>query len=411
MVTIFLVLGAALCVGASPREPLFPKPATGIFGRVVNSQTHEPVRRAAIKVYNRQREWNEITDVEGRFRFPDLEQDEYNLAAHRDDYTDRFYIVERSDFDAQKELPIELVPQGIVMGKAVDSLGQPLQSAQVQALGPRSRGGPLEVVATTQTNDLGEYRLAGLDAGAYQLRVTYHEGGEELDPTPRTTATVLYGGSGNPTKITVGPGLVVTGIDFVLNPVLPAKVSGMLRTESSLLPERASVWIEGSAGQGGHSGNCEEGKFSFEDVSPGGYTISAHTTGEDSPLFGLTTVTVGDADLDGIELVMRPMPKVDGEIRLEGGGAAALEIGEIFFSGTDRSIGLNVQSAKPDQTGRFTVALAPGEYVINFYNQALQASVKSIEYDGKPIDNLKLKIDESPGTKPLVIVVGSRPRP
>jgi len=71
----------------------------------------------------------------------ELAPGEYGLVAHRDGYTDRTYVVERSDFVDQKELPIELYSQAVISGRVTNSLGSPLQSAQIQALGSRTRVG------------------------------------------------------------------------------------------------------------------------------------------------------------------------------------------------------------------------------------------------------------------------------
>jgi hypothetical protein len=173
--------------------------STGIFGRLVNAQTHEAVHRAVIKVYNSRDQWDELTDGEGRFRFGTLPPGDYYLIAHRDGYSDRSYKVERSDFDEQKELPVELYPQAVITGKVVDTFGQGLQSVRIESLPGRTSAGETQVLNATETNDLGEYRLSGLDPGSYRLRAVYRDGrADELDPTPLTMASTYYGGSDEP---------------------------------------------------------------------------------------------------------------------------------------------------------------------------------------------------------------------
>src|SRR5260370_34870364 len=46
--TVFL---STCSVVAGPQAASEPKPIAGIFGRVLNAETHEAVRRAAIKIY------------------------------------------------------------------------------------------------------------------------------------------------------------------------------------------------------------------------------------------------------------------------------------------------------------------------------------------------------------------------
>ncbi len=171
-------------------------PRSGISGRVTSSETHQAVRRAAIKVSTSKDQWDASTDENGKFSFPNLPPGEYGLVVHRDGYTDRSYRLENSDFVDQKDLSIELYSQGVISGRVTNSAGGPLQSAQIQALGGRTRGGPIVVLSSASANDLGEYRLSGLDPGTYELRATYREGREsEFDPTPISTATSYYGGS------------------------------------------------------------------------------------------------------------------------------------------------------------------------------------------------------------------------
>jgi hypothetical protein len=375
----------------------------------VNSETHQAVRRAAIKIYAPKEEWNEFTDGEGRFRFPELIRGEYALIAHRDGYTDRAYKVEGSDFDERKELPIELRPQGVIAGRVVNGLGQTLKSAQIQAFGSRTRGGKTEVISSTETNDLGDYRLSGLDPGSYQLRATYREGrGSEFDPTPLTTASSYYGGAEKPSEIAVRVGSLTSGIDFTLNPVRPVTVRGTLHTEAGVLPDAVTMWITGLDGEGGHNASGRDGAFAIGDVSPGTYTISAETQNNTTPRFGIATIVVRDEDVDAIDLVLRPIPKIDAEVRVEGGVPGDLKLGSIFFTRTDRVALMNMQIGHPDKDGKFTIALIPGEYNLSFDASLIKLGVQRASLDDKSITNWRLKIDESPGARKLVIVTGAK---
>jgi hypothetical protein len=382
-------------------------PLIGIFGRVVNVETHEPVRRAAVKVYTAKDQWDEITDAEGRFRFPRLVKGEYTLIAHRDGYTDRAYKVELSDFDAQVELPIELRPQGLILGKIVDALGQPLENATVEALGSRTRGAAPVVLGTTQTNDLGECRLSDLDPGNYQLRARYQERGdpEGFDPTPLTVATAYFGNSEKPADIAVKAGSVTSGIDFILTPVRPATVRGTLHTGAGPLTERATLWIMGKSGEGGHNGNSQDGKFQVDDLGPGTYSISAQTPSKAAPMFGSVEVKVGAVDIDNVDIVLRPVPKIEGEIVMEGAPSNA-KPGSVYFNRTERLTALSMEIGKPASDGRFSVNLVPGVYRLSLDAFISALGIRSVMLDGEPVTNWTIRIDESVMTRKLVIVVG-----
>jgi hypothetical protein len=403
------LLGSAFCAFASAQNAPLPASTAGIFGRVVNSETHGAVRRAAVKVFTAKDQWDELTDVEGRFRFPNLAPGDYGLVVHRDGYTDGAYTVERSDFVAQKELPVELRPQGVIIGRVVDAHGQPLESAQIQALGSRTAGGKIDVLNSAATNDLGIYRLSGLDPGTCQLRATYRDGRRsELDPTPLTVATSYYGGSEKASRIAVKSGSTITGIDFVLDPVRPATLRGTLRTETGILTERATMWIMGRSGEGGHNDTGkQDGTFEIADVAPGTYTISAETPRSKPPLFGIATVEVLGDDLDSIGIVLKPVPIIEGELQVEGGGSADLGAGSVYFSQTDQISMMSMLIGHPDKDRKFTIALVPGEYSLTFDPPIVKMGVQRVTLDGKSITDWKLRIDDSPGTKKLVIVLGS----
>jgi len=407
-----ILLASAFYAAPAPQAKSDPQANGGIFGRVVSAATHEPVRRADVKVYNSKDQWDELTDGEGRFRFPALAKGEYWMIVHRDGYTDRAYKTEQSDFDEHKELPLELIPQGMITGKVVDSLGQPLQGAQIQALGSDTRGGRITVREHAETNDLGEYRLSGLDPGTYRLRATYRDGQTgEFDPTPLTMATSYFGGSETAPGISVKANSVTTGIDFILNPLRPATVRGTLHTEAGVFSEKATLWIMGHTGEGGHGGVGENGKFEISDVSPGTYDISAETLDKSVTLFGMATVEVGDADVDTVEIVLKPIPTIEGEIQAEGGITTDSKLGLVVFMRTDHSTPASTGVGRPDKDRKFTVGLIPGEYLIGLDALTVSRSVQRIELDGKPVTDRKLRIDESLETKKLLIVLGPQTRP
>ena len=54
---------------------------------MLNAQTHEPVRRAVVRVYTTKEQWDDLTDGDGRFKFPSLVRGEYSLIAHRDGFS------------------------------------------------------------------------------------------------------------------------------------------------------------------------------------------------------------------------------------------------------------------------------------------------------------------------------------
>jgi hypothetical protein len=395
--TVLLVLAAL--PGAAQQTGSVPTVA--LFGRIVNALTHEPVRRASVKIYTSKDQWDEITDGDGRFKFPPLKRAEYGFMAHRDGFTDRTYKVELSDFDDPKELPIELFPQGVITGKVVDGFGQPLQRAEIQALRAN------QVAGSEQTNDLGEYRLSGLDPGGYRIRATFQDGREsEFDPTPITTASAT-----KPTELAVKAGAVISGIDFVLNPVRPVSLRGTIHTETGQPVDRASMSIAGPDGESSGREHVEAGKFEISDVSPGSYTISANTFDKTAPLFGSVKVEVHGEDVSGIDLTMHPSPKLEGRIQVEGGNIASLSSVHITFLPADHMLLRSMLFAKADDAGAFGAALNPGEYTLAVQSLPENFVVEKVTLDEAPVTNWKIKMDSSADPKKLVIVLAPKKQP
>lgn len=386
-----------------------------IRGRVIDADTREAVRRAVVKVYNARDRRDEITDAEGRFQFSDLAAGDYALIAHRDGYSNRAYKLERSDFDDPKELLVEVRRQGVITGRVRNTEGEPLQRATIQALIPQGGDGAEMAGPRTETNDLGEYRLSGLEPGTYRVKATFREGRRSpFHPMPLLLATSYYGSPAGPTEIAIKHRSVVTGVDFVLSPARPASVRGRLRTENGVFRGSVSLWIEGHNAEVGKGGSGAEGKFEIGELAPGRYTILAQTRGDPAPKFGLATVEVGVSDVENVELVLRPMTRIEAEIRIEGGGPVRPP-GSVYFSSIGGSIGHQFETGRPDERGKFSLALVPGDYRATFDSSADSSAVslvvRSVSLDDEPTTMGRIRIGESPEPKKLVIVMAPGPRP
>lgn len=410
MARSLLVLVLAASVGSAQRGVTDGDAKVALYGRVMNAQTREPVRRAAIKIYSATQQWDELTDGEGRFKFPPLSRAEYGFAAHRDGYTDRFYKVELSDFDKPAELLVEMFPRGVVSGKVLSGLGRPLQGARIEAFAMRNREENVGAVDSSDTNDLGEYRLSGLDPGTYRIRATYREGrSSEIDPAPLSIASAFYGNSDQGLGIAVKAGTLVAGIDFELNPVRPAAVRGTLRSNAGTV-NKANLWVMGTTGEGGHSGQAENGRFEIDDLAPGTYVISAETAGE-IPLLGIATIQLRGEDVGGVELVMQPVPKIEGEVQVQGGDLASVKVDSVYFMRSDHRGPLPMKIAQPHADGSFEVFLDPGEYTLTLGPSTDGFDMQQILFGDEAIFNWKLSVDSSSAGKKLLIALTAKHRP
>ena len=71
-------------------------------------------------------------------------------------------------------IELRITRASAIAGKVVDEQGEPVEGALVAALRYRNTGGGPQLSASRSapTDDLGNYRLFGLEPGRYYLRVT-----------------------------------------------------------------------------------------------------------------------------------------------------------------------------------------------------------------------------------------------
>ncbi|HEX4999160.1 MAG TPA: carboxypeptidase regulatory-like domain-containing protein [Terriglobia bacterium] len=242
-----------------------------------------------------------VSDKQGHFVINNVEPGEYIVAVERDGYIRQEYG-QRTDASGgapislpagKTTLDFQMVPAGVISGKVTDPDGQAVADARVQAYTYRYSGGKRSMaeVSSAQTNDLGEYRLHPLDAGAYFIAVTPRDGlpTDQLSQTTPSnspqdareaqiqalierggreaaiiraiglgTPPIYYPGSLDPTEATpvnVAVAAEVPAIDFHLRPIRTVKVSGrvdvpfQLPTEAERL--EAAQNLQGIAGGGG----------------------------------------------------------------------------------------------------------------------------------------------------------------
>ena len=131
-----------------------------------------------------------------------------------------------------------------------------------------------------------------------------------------------------------------------------------------------------------------------QDVAPPGATSPSSTT-VDPGLFGLATVTVGDHDVDGVELALHPGGRVSGRAIFDGaaGQPTGAQLGDLTVYLTDADTRVSTTSVRVRPDGQFTILGAgPGRYFVTVNGTAppgwsLQnPSLGSRNTDSEPLD-------------------------
>jgi len=130
-----------------------------------------------------------------------------------------------------KDISFRLVPAGVIAGHVYDEDGEPVADAEVQALQLRYWKGErkLAQLGATQTNDLGEYRLRGLDPGRYYVSASDNPDPNRDELPEGGYETVYYPGGSDPGRaslLELHPGEELPGIDFTFVPIKTFSVRG-----------------------------------------------------------------------------------------------------------------------------------------------------------------------------------------
>jgi Carboxypeptidase regulatory-like domain len=254
LVIVAAVLLAARTAGAQvsrlpPRDlfqPLQPGTAA-IKGRVVDGQTGSPVPRALVQLRGPgDLRPTVLTEEAGTFEFTALPAGLYWLTADKASYLLARYpesapTLRNSprpfpllDGQVLDSATLSLFHGSAISGRVVDSHGEPVEFANVQVMRlPRRGGGHVTMRGGATTNDLGEFRVARLEAGSYLLlaqprRNAYAD--SETRPVP-----TFYPGSlmrEQAVPITIERGGSVTGLELALVDGTMNRVTGTVLDSS-----------------------------------------------------------------------------------------------------------------------------------------------------------------------------------
>ena len=261
-----------------------------------------------------------VTDAQGKFQLKDVDAGTYRLAFAangfvRTEYGQKIFPgqgtpVEVSSGQAIKGLAVQLSPTAIVSGRVSDAGRQPVAVVPVHMMrftydvnGRRN----LQPVASTQTDDRGEYRIYNLTPGRYYLAAGMLREAAPARPfngAMTSYAVTYYPGFseiGNATPIEIKPGSELN-IDVSMTPQRLYRIRGKV-TDARLGQPPSSVIIglttSSTSGSSSYEVNGEsityssaDGSFEVRGVLPGAYLMTV-TWGDSMQLSNATLATLG----------------------------------------------------------------------------------------------------------------------
>jgi len=377
-----VVVAALLALVALPRAQsgaLRP-----LEGRVVADDTGDPIPNAKVSFTTAAASRATLTDASGRFTLS-VPPGVLRLTVVKAGY-------------ARGEIPLQsgrasdarMARTAVIVGRVVDARGEPAPNVAVRAEAPVPGGQTFSGVATSLTDDRGEFRLSGLAAGRVVVSaqpiasrgVVYFPGveapadaelldvkaGDEIDridlslPASYQSPTFLDGG------VMVGPPPIP------LLPLTPGEqgtvVHGRVVSATGGVVAGATVRLSPQARREGASTLSDrDGRFAFADVAPGVFVIGASKTGYSSdtmPLGRTITVTATGATR---ELTLTPWSSVTGRVLDELGDpvqGALMQLLRLQFQDGRRRLVSAGYTRTTDDRGVFRIfGVPPGQYILS----------------------------------------------
>jgi hypothetical protein len=349
-------------------------PKGRIAGRVAAADTGRPVRRARVFLSGAQIQGGRgaLTDDDGLFELTELPEGRYTLTAGKTGFITLSYGQRRP---LQAGIPIQLadgqqltgvdfkLPRGsVIAGHVFDESGDPLPGANVRVMRYEYAQGNRQLVPVggAQTDDLGAYRVWGLNPGDYYVSAVtpnFNFNGRGGAPLPGRGGPAIggrFGGRGGigaapdgqadpeqvgyaPTfypgvpsvnearPVTVGLSLEVPSIDFGVLLVRTARISGHVTNPDGSETTAGNVMLVPESGgtRGGRGGGTFasridwDGSFAMAGVAPGRYVLRARSDDSVEPQFAVQPITVTDSDLTNLTVVLSVAASISGTVTFQ----------------------------------------------------------------------------------------------
>jgi hypothetical protein len=409
-----LWLIVAACALSAQSAPSSPHAKASLAGTVTKDPGSEPLKKALIELIAETQtdggNYTALTAADGGFRIENIAPGRYRLFVERPGFQeiDRHHrrtdgrLLTLSAGQELKDLVIRLQAAAVVDGRVTDEDGDPMPEAQVAVLRQTFVAGHShwEQAGAERTNDLGEYRIAGLAAGNYFVSVTPPPDFRSLIettgnvPAPRSGAadkpasaayqTTYYPGTrdrGQATAIQLH-----AGDDFPVNFSLAPSPSLTIRGSVVNLPPGSSAAIILQSRDFNLVLNGAEmhkdGSFEIRNVSPGAYTILATVDNVATPMMARQSLQLAES-VEGLRLAPQVGGTVYGRLRMETNSSAKPDLSQMFLF-----LRSSDNNGEDDSLSSLTMG-------IGFSNVAHVNGDGSFEWKNVPVGNYSVQLSEA----------------
>jgi hypothetical protein len=415
-----------------------------IRGRVM-SASGQPLRRAEVTIRPDGMRPPDVTyaastAADGSFVFENLPAGQYRASAKRIGYVEQVYgpnagetfgnmgvTLTLASGETLQNIDFKLLPQAIIAGRITDDDGEPAENILVMLLRENRLRGENQIVpsgAQGFTNDLGEFRIAGVAPGTYYLCANW---GGFRGPTQQrvvrqgpeeTIPEVYYPGTldrAEAKAIEVAAGAQIRSADFQLRKVRAFRVRGRvvapedadLRTLMTQLMPRMTVKSGWSVTLGGSMSHGNE-TIDFGGVLPGSYDVIAHCQAGGRQLSARFPVEVTDRNIEGLVVTFKSAAGVtiEGVVRAAGEQPAGFNPAGIHVSLRNLDEAQLSAGGSALRNGSLTFQnLVPGRYEVSVYSPPEDGYLKSVKYLDREVPDRVIEIGASgEGTKLEVLM-------
>jgi len=395
-VGVWILLVASMARAQVPVPPPPPPPPSArdaplkqgtatIRGRVVAEGSSTPLSRVQVRLNTPDSTAGKtaVTDRNGRYELTELPAGKFTLSASKPNYVGVSYgqtrprgvgkTIELTEGQAMGNMNFTLQRTAVITGRILDEFGDPVVDVMVVAMRSQYFNGERRMMPAggrpAQTNDVGDYRLYGLQPGTYYISATLRSfmPGETDDRSGYSPT--FFPGTGSVAeaqRMTVAAGQTISAINMTLLPVRTSRISGTALDSDGKPMVGAMIMAAERYGMGMMARSPAQvrpdGSFTISGLTPGSYMLRAGMPAFDES--AVAPITVTDGDITGVQLIAVKATSIRGRVLVDQSvtppKAATLRL---FASNTEpMMMGGGPVSIKDDYT--FEAKLAPGRYTI-----------------------------------------------
>ena len=402
-----------------------------IDGRVTDAISGTPVRRASVTlrpIRGTAKSYIAASSVDGAFVFNSVDPGSYRIFLEKPGYLSQEYGSKTFQFggeaisvaagDKKTGIEFKAMPQSVLTGKVIDDDGEPVPQASVVAT-QKTKWNRQASGRNGNTNDIGEFRIAGLNPGRYILvanafnhlvMVSKAMNGllnrtVMIDGVPRqigstTTNQVKQEEDYSPTFfpsateetaasiIELGPGQQIDNLVIRMRKTAIYSIRGTAKysgsapvgeqgTQLQLIPKDPMRQGRGFGARQASATVMKDGSFEFSAIAPGSYFLGAIRVDLGQFPLGLMPVEV-NGNLENITFGYGDPSQLSASVVWEDNAETKPITGYLMLS--EKSLGNAATPTMQIKDGKIEkpVSLPPGSYTVRFQSTSLGAYVKRI---------------------------------